>query len=156
MYKYKPSKQGAFEKLKNRKKVMDANRKGMMTNLDRVNSNNFEKPIYNEQPNEMDVPLPLPNELNVENEMINQRKKQLKTYILNNINRAESQYGNEAMQEQLQEQEQQQQQPALPQQQVPPLEVDDYQNYYDENDRRNNYMVNSNRDVRSDDNLSGN
>lgn len=156
LYKYQ-SKQGAFEKLKNRKKVMDANRKGMMANLDRVNQNNFEKPIYNEQPNEMDVALPLPNEMNVENEMINQRKKQLKSYILNNINRGESrpdQYGNEIMQEQLQEQ-QQQQQPQPQQQPPPPLELDDYQNYYDDNDRRVNYMANNNRDVRSDDNSPG-
>lgn len=154
LYKYQ-SKQGAFEKLKNRKKVMDANRKGILPNLDRVNPNNFEKPIYNEQPNEMDVPLPLPNEMNVENDLINQRKKQLKNYILNNINRAESrpgvdQYGNE-MQDALQEpQLQQQQQQSQPQ--SPPLDMEDYQNYYDDNDRRLNYMVNNNRDVRSDDN----
>lgn len=151
LYKYQ-SKQGAFEKLKNRKKVMDASRKGMLANLDRTSTNNFEKPIYNEQPNEMDVPLPLPNELNVENDLINQRKKQLKSYILNNINRAEArvdQYGNEIMQEQLQEQQQ-------PQQQPPPLDMDDYQNYYDDNnDRRINYMINSNRDVRSEDNAPG-
>lgn len=127
---------------------MDANRKGMMANLDRASANNFEKPIYNEQPNEMDVQLPMTNELNADNEMVNQRKKQLKSYILNNINRAEGrdQYGSEIMQEQLQEQQQQQ---------PPPPEMDEYQNYYDENDRRLNYVVNSNRDVRSDDNSPG-
>lgn len=154
LFKYQ-GKQGAFEKLKNRKKVMDANRKNMMANLDRINANNFEKPIYNEQPNEMDVPLPLPNEINVENELINQRKKQLKTYIMNNINRAEGrtnldQYGNE-VQDTLQDPQQQQQQP---QPQSPSLDMDDYQNYYDETDRRLNYMVNSNRDVRSDENAA--
>lgn len=155
LYKYQ-GKQGAFEKLKNRKKVMDANRKGMMANLDRANPNNFEKIVYNEQPNEMDVPLPVvPNDLNAENDLINQRKKQLKSYILNNINRAEGradQYGNEMMQEQLQEQQQQ------PLQQQPPLDMDDYQNYpnyEDNNDRRINYMINSNRDVRSEDNTRG-
>lgn len=143
------SKQGAFEKLKNRQKMLENNRKGLIPpNPDRISANNFEKPIYNEQPNEMDVPLPLQNDINVENEMINQRKKQLKSYILNNINRVEGrpQFGNEIMQEQIQEQ-QQQQQPQQPQQ---PVEMEDYQNYYDENDRRLNYMVN-NRDVRSDD-----
>lgn len=144
------SKQGAFEKLKNRKKLMENNRKSSLPNSERVSVNTFEKPVYAEQTNEMDVPLPLPNEVIADSELIDQRKKQLKTYILNNINRAEGrgELGNELIQEQIQEQQQQQQ---LQQ----PAEMEDYQNYYDENDRRLNYMVN-NRDVRSDDNLPGN
>lgn len=140
------SKQGAFEKLKNRKKLLENNRKSSLVGTDRLSANNFEKPIYNEQPNEMDVPLPLPNDVTAENELMNQRKKQLKSYILSNMNRAEGrQFNNEIIQEQLQEQ----------QQQPPAAEMEDYQNYYDENDRRLNYMVN-NRDVRSDQNLPGN
>lgn len=134
------SKQSAFDKLKNRKHLMDNNRKNALSNSDNLNANNFEKPIYNQQPNEMDVPLPLPNDVNTENDLIDQRKKQLKSYILNNINRAEGhQFNNEIIQEQ----------------QQPSPEMEDYQNYYDENDRRLNYMVN-NRDVRSDDNIPGN
>lgn len=140
------SKQGAFEKLKNRKKLLENNRKSSLVGTERLSANNFEKPIYNEQPNEMDVPLPLPNDVTAENELMNQRKKQLKSYILSNMNRAEGrQFNNEIIQEQLQEQ----------QQQPPAAEMEDYQNYYDENDRRLNYMVN-NRDVRSDQNLPGN
>lgn len=145
-----PNAQGAFDKLKIRQKLIEKNAgaaaAAAAANVERQSKNNFEKPIYNEQPNEMDIRLPVPNELTAENDIINQRKKQLKSYILNNINRAEghNQFGNEINQEQLQEQQQQ------------PAEIEDYQNYYDGNagDPRFNYMVN-NRDVRSGDNVPG-
>lgn len=140
------NKQTAFDKLKARKKLKDANRKNALPNGEqRVVTNNFEKPFYNEQPNEMDVQLPSEDEMNAENDLINQRKKQLKNYILNNINRAETrgQYANDMIQEQAQEQQL-------------PAEVEDYQNYYDESgvDRQLMAMANNiNRDVRSDENI---
>lgn len=137
------NKPSAFEKLKNGKKMMDnANKNAAPYQIMRNNNdNNYEKPQFNEQTNEMDVQLPLsPNEENVENEIINQRKKQLKNYIINNINRVEgrNQFANELIQEQ-----QQEQQPA---ELNNPLE--DYQNYYDDNDRRMVMAMANNRDVR--------
>lgn len=141
-----PSTQGAFEKLKNRKKLMESRDKTPIANAEGISQDNFEKPIYPEQ-NEMDVQLPLGNEVNAENEIITQRKKQLKNYIINNINRVEghSQFGNEIMQEPQE----------VPAELNNPLE--DYQNYYDDNERRIMAMaMANNRDVRSDENIPGN
>lgn len=89
----------------------------------------------------MDVQLPIGNDANMEAETLNQRKKQLKNYILNNINKIENrnQYGAGGY---LTEQQMEQQ---------PPVDTDEYQNYYDEAmaDRKLSYGIN-NRDVRSD------
>lgn len=144
-----PNKQSAFEKLKNRKKLMENGNKNPVPNSVRINPSNYEKPIFNEQTNEMDVqlPMPLPNEGNAESEMINQRKKQLKNYIINNINRVEGrdQYGNEMIQAPQE----------VPAELNNPLE--DYQNYYDDNNERRimAMAMANNRDVRSDDNIPG-
>lgn len=116
-------------------------------NSDVLGQNNFEKPELNEQTNEMDIQLPNADE-NLEAKMnLNQRKNQIKSYILRNRNRAESernQYGGGYMQEAMEEQ---QQAPA----------AEEYQTYYDENmaERKLGYAVN-NRDVRSDINVPGN
>lgn len=146
-----PNKQSAFEKLKNRKKLLENSKKNPVPNSVRMNPTNFEKPIFNEQINEMDVqlpmPMPLPNEGNAESEIISQRKKQLKNYIINNINRVEghNQFGNEIMQEPQE----------VPAELNNPLE--DYQNYYDDNNERRimAMAMANNRDVRSDDNIPG-
>lgn len=107
--------------------------------------NNFEKPIFNEQTNQMDVQIPLGEDGTENKILLSQRKKQLKNYIMNNINRVENrnQYGGAYMQDPNQEQQQ-------------PAEVEDYQNYYDENiaERKLGYAIN-NRDVRSDMNMQG-
>lgn len=141
------NKQNAFNKLKNRKNFLENNHKNVIANTERINSNNYEKPLYPEQTNEMDVQLPMGNDINAENEIINQRKKQLKNYIINNINRVEShnQFGNEIMQE--------------PQDGAVEINnpLEDYQNYYDDNERRIMAMaMGNNRDVRSDENIPGN
>lgn len=145
-----PSKQGAFEKLKNRKKLLENSQAASIANAEGINTNNYEKPIFPEQTNEMDVQLPLAsdvNDVNAENEIISQRKKQLKNYIINNINRVEgrNQFDNEVMQEPQE----------VPAELNNPLE--DYQNYYDDNERRIMAMaMANNRDVRSDENIPGN
>ncbi|XP_031637456.1 uncharacterized protein LOC116349932 [Contarinia nasturtii] len=139
-----PNKSSAFDKLKNRKKIMENTNKNIAPNQMRINSNNYEKPLFNEQTNE-DVQLPLsPNEENAENEIINQRKKQIKNYIINNINRVEgrNQFANELIQEQ-------QQELNNPAGLNNPLE--DYQNYYDDNDKRMAMAIANNRDVRDSD-----
>lgn len=144
--------QSAFQKIKNRKKLLSNNQKSNIISMQQqqqqqLNTNNFEKPIFNEQPNQMDVQLPIAGDLNEESEMISQRKKQLKNYIINNINRVEghNQFASPFMQ-QIQNDQQQQQQP----QQIP--DVDEYQNYYDDGQKLN-YAVN--RDIRSDLNAPG-
>lgn len=142
-----PNKESAFDKLKNRKKMLENSNKNVVPSSVRMNPSNFEKPEFNEQTNEMDVqlpmPLPLPNEANAETDLINQRKKQLKNYIMNNINRVEgrNQFGNEIMQEPQE----------VPAELNNPLE--DYQNYYDDNNERRIMAIAmaNNRDVRSDD-----
>lgn len=145
-----PSKQGAFDKLKNRKKLLESSQTASIANAEVISANNYEKPIYPEQTNEMDVQLPMANDVsdvNAENEIISQRKKQLKNYIMNNINRVEgrNQFGNEIMQEPQE----------VPAELSNPLE--DYQNYYDDNERRVMAMaMANNRDVRSDENIPGN
>lgn len=115
-------------------------------NSDVLDENNFEKPVFNEQTNEMDVQLPNADEKLEPKMNLNQRQNQIKNYILRNRNRAESernQYDVGYMQEPIEEQ-----------QQAPGAE--DYQSYYDENlaERKLGYAVN-NRDVRSDINVPG-
>lgn len=130
-----------FSNKKHRKKPIETVQQKMDENPsfgDRMNT--FEKPIFSEQTNQMDVQLPIENDGNLEAETLNQRKKQLKNYILNNINKLENrnQFGSAYMPDQHLEQQQ-------------PIDADDYQNYYDENiaDRKLSYAVN-NRDVRSE------
>lgn len=146
--------QNNLQKLKQRTKLLEKSKYLQQSSNDFVaveqkpSLNNFEKPIYNEQTNQMDVQLPINDVINDENTddkmILNQRKKQLKNYILNNMNRVENrnQYGGAYMQEPIQEQQQ--------------SEVEDYQNYYDENlaERKLGYAAN-NRDVRSDINAPG-
>lgn len=133
--------------LKQQKISLDKLQKSnVIINSDVLGENNFEKPEFNGQTNEMDIQLPSADE-NLRAKMnLNQRQNQIKNYILRNRNRAEgerNQYSGGYLQETMEEQ---QQAPA----------VEDYQSYYDENlaERKLGYAVN-NRDVRSDIHVPG-
>lgn len=115
--------------------------------LKEENSNeNMEKPLFNEQTNEMDVPLS-PEIIEAKLKQPN-RDQVLKEYIIDSINENRN-WLQEQMQEKLQEQIQEQQAEAA----AAAATQDELPSYYDDpsEGRRMAYEIN-NRDVRSDSN----